>query len=152
MEKKMKFVEENQRAFLERQQALQHSENLELRTREADRNDRAENARHLLAAADHMAKLKSSQTRDDMSNAARLAEEGQRVTGEKTGARLRLAQARKRLERELRELQSLDDQAGIARIRKILKVNDTQMAQLVDTAKAPTGGVPAQRWVSADGT
>jgi hypothetical protein len=149
-EKKKQFVEGNQRAFLERQQALQDSENLQLRTREADRNDRAENARHCLSAAEHMAKLKSRQMKDDMSSAAKLAEEGQRVTGEKTGARLRLAQAKKRLEKELRELRGLDDQAGIARIQKILKVSEAQMAQFLDMAKARTGEVPVQRWAPVD--
>jgi hypothetical protein len=151
VEKNRQAVEKNWTAFEQRYAVLLAADELEREGRKVERDERAQNAKHQLSAVEYADLLKAKQMKEDFSAAAKLALEGEAVKKEKSGARLRCAQARKRLEQELAALEGIDDEKGLAEVKKLLHINDLQLAELVAAARAPTGQVPMQRGAKHDG-
>jgi hypothetical protein len=144
------WVDKKRDGFLEREAALKEAEVIDLTTRQIDRDERASNARHFLASADYAAKRRGKQMKDDLSAAPQLAQEREEVVKQRGGARIRLTQARKRLERELKGIQALDDQEALKGVKRVLGIDDAQITELVESARKPTGAVEPQRKLRAD--
>lgn len=138
-ERHRKQVENDMNSYIERQIKLQQKAALEFMTRKCERDERIENAKHILAAANYLAKLKANELQPDMSAADSLATEGAKVRTQKTGAKIRFKQAKKRLARELNAMESLSDAEQLRRIQVILNVTDDEMAKLIEMAREPTG-------------
>jgi hypothetical protein len=149
LEKNKQAVEKERAAFEERYQALLQSEVLDREGRRVERDERAQNAKHLLASAEYAGKLKAKQMKEDMSAATKLEEEVEKVKEMKTGARIRFSQARKRLENEFNEIENLDP-AQLAGVKKVLQLNDVQFAELMAMARMTAGEVPPQKRLALD--
>ena len=145
LEQRRKQLEDDANAYLERQTRLQRKEALHQMNRKCELDERVENAKHILASAHYLAEMKAKELQEDMSAAEGIAKEGAALATQKTGAKLRFKHAKKRLNRELNAMESLNDTEHVQRIQAILNLSDDDMSKLLALAREPTGVVRPQR-------